>query len=246
MEYFTLDEAAIRYDFYRPKVHGIVKDWLIQAGVELKFENVVDIACGTGDSTVPLLEFGKNVVGIDQSKSMLKKAKEKGLTVKQAGFEEAYQLGPFDLISTCMAFHWFDFNDALAAYKKASSSNAIWLIYNFTFGGSAQSNEFNEWYVGEYMRDYPSPPRNKQIANFDGVEGLQLLSKSNGVVPIVLSRNELVKYLTTQSNIEAKVKSGLSYAQIESDLEQQLNRFELDTEFRYNFTYDIYQYQGNE
>lgn len=152
MSYFTLQEAAKRYDAYRPKVHGIIETWLSNAGLNTQFNQALDVACGTGDSTLPLQNISNTVLGIDLSQSMLSMANEKGLSVKQIGYEQAHEVGSFDLITTCMAFHWFDFNEALNAYKSASANNAVWLIYNFTFGGSETCEDFNDWFVSTYLK----------------------------------------------------------------------------------------------
>lgn len=243
MPYFTLDEAATRYDLYRPKVHNIIKAWLRDAGLTGEFDDIIDIACGTGDSTVPLLDIGKNIVGIDQSERMLSKAKEKGINAKLMGYENAHELGQFNLITTCMAFHWFDFDEALEAYKRASADCAIWLIYNYSFGGSAQSAEFNDWFMNAYLKEFPTPPRNKQTASFDDVTDVKQLASSKGQIPITMSRETLIKYLTTQSNIEAKVIDGMSYEEVEAKLNEMLAGIEFGSDFLYNFTYDIYQFK---
>jgi len=246
MSYFTLDEAAKRYDAFRPKVHDIVGKWLLDAGINYKFKNSLDVACGTGDSTLPLLKLSENVIGIDLSASMLKMAERKGLSVKQLGYEKAHELGEFDLITTCMAFHWFDFEEALKAYKQASSGNAIWLIYNFSFGGSENSDEFNEWFVSTYLKTFPSPQRNGQIADFKQVDDVRCLASGKGVLPIIFAdKFELIKYLTTQSNVENAVKSGASYNEIEKEIEVILQDFNLGTDFRYNYSYDLYQFISN-
>lgn len=71
MSYFSLEEAARRYKLYRPKVHEIVNSWLSDASLPPKFDHALDLACGTGDSTLPLLEISDRVVAIDQSEVML-------------------------------------------------------------------------------------------------------------------------------------------------------------------------------
>jgi len=43
MTYFSLNEAAYRYDKYRPKVHNIVIDWLTDSGIGLNFDRSVDV-----------------------------------------------------------------------------------------------------------------------------------------------------------------------------------------------------------
>ncbi|WP_447895748.1 class I SAM-dependent DNA methyltransferase [Vreelandella sp. GE22] len=107
-QYFADTGVGERYDQYRPKVHSALFDILKRHLPVENFSRVVDVACGTGDSTLALLDIGRDVLGIDSSEEMLAIAKRRGLTVRQADYTELPQHGHFDLISTCMAFHWFD------------------------------------------------------------------------------------------------------------------------------------------
>jgi hypothetical protein len=70
-----LEEAAVRYDRYRPKVHSI-------------------------DSTLPLLQICDAVIGIDSSPEMLRFAEEKGLATRVASYDALDEEGAYDLIST--------------------------------------------------------------------------------------------------------------------------------------------------
>ncbi|MDN3649539.1 class I SAM-dependent methyltransferase [Reinekea marina] len=242
MTYFSLEEASNRYEQYRPKVHGVIKHWLKNAGITKRFDTAIDIACGTGDSTIPVIDISNSVQGIDLSEVMLNKARAKGLEVNQLGYEAAHTLGQFDLITTCMAFHWFDFEQAVQAYKQASSDSSIWLIYNFSFGGSVHSKEFNDWFFDTYLTLFPTPPRNSQTANFEGVSNLEKLDSSKGTIPLSFDKAALIKYLTTQSNIEAAVHQGSSYEEVEAILQDSLQSIVFDEAFLYNYSYSIYRY----
>ena len=81
MQYFRLEEAARRYAVFRPKVHDIVLDWLSDCRADGPFHKAIDIACGTGDSTVPLARIANEVVGIDSSRCSI------GLSQKSGIFE---------------------------------------------------------------------------------------------------------------------------------------------------------------
>lgn len=141
-----------------------------------------------------------------------------------------------------MAFHWFDFEQAVQAYKQASNDSSIWLIYNFSFGGSVNSKEFNDWFSHTYLKLYPTPPRNGQTADFEGVSNLEKLDGSKGTIPLSLDKTALIKYLTTQSNIEAAVHQGSSYEEIEAVLQDSLQSVNFDEDFLYNYSYSIYRY----
>ena len=64
---------------------------------------VLDVACGTGKSFLPLLERGYDVTGCDISPAMLAEARAKapGVVLEEADMRELPELGEFDLV-TCL------------------------------------------------------------------------------------------------------------------------------------------------
>ena len=242
--FFSINEAAHRYDKHRPRVHSQILKWLADSGIELNFNRSIDIACGTGHSTIPLTKISKETIGIDTSAEMLEKAAEKGLDTKKFSYENIHLLGKFDLISTCMAFHWFDENTAIESYKRASNKGAIWLIYNFYFGGHSTSNELNDWFYNSYLNEYPSPKRGAHFATIcENDSSIERIGGKEGVIKINLTETGLVNYLTTQSNIEHAVIQGTSYEEIEENLTNQLVKFKFSNSFDYRYRYDIYRYE---
>jgi hypothetical protein len=244
MQYFTLAEAAKRYEKYRPKVHGIIKSWLEDAAGRSSFGRGIDIACGTGDSTMPLLALCDQVIGVDASQEMINFAEKKGLTTRLCSYEDIDLPDKYDLITTCMAFHWFDPLTAVEKYKSLSADGALWLVYNFVFMGSMADQKFNSWLVETYLTDYPAPPRGKYAGAVptDDPE-IRVLKEGKGFVELSFTREQLIGYLTTQSNIEAAVKSGREYSDIESGLEKSMPGYDAEQRFSYAFTYDVYEYK---
>ncbi|MGP9498815.1 class I SAM-dependent methyltransferase [Halomonas sp. AOP43-D1-4] len=246
-QYFTEVGAGKRYDQYRPKTHQAVVQKMQQHIKGRRFERVVDVACGTGDSTVPLLAFGHNVMGIDSSDEMLAIAHKRGLSVRKADYSDLPQQGRFDLISTCMAFHWFDGARAIASYKAASSPGAVWLIYDFAFAGHTTSEQFNHWLRNEYFKRYPSPPRNR----FDDMkladdEELSVIASDCGWLPVEFTLEPLIGYLSTQSNIEEATRTGKKLDAIAAELRQELSGIDITGAFKYAYSYEILEYMGNQ
>jgi SAM-dependent methyltransferase len=242
-QYFSLNEAARRYAEYRPKVHIITLQWLNHHCGPRRWRRGLDVACGTGDSTEPLLQVCDEVLGIDSSAPMLEIAAERGLHVRLGSFTDARELGPFDLISTCMAFHWFELNSAISAYKRLSADGAIWIIYNFFFGRHASSTEFNEWFEKQYLKRYPSPPRNRATAVVPRDDPhLEFVGDGHGSILISLDYDQLVGYLSTQSNIEAAVRCGTSYSEVCGEISEQLRGIDLSGSFKYVYNYEIHRY----
>ena len=82
-----------------------VLTYLERAGVDLEPANIhiLDLACGTASSSLPYLERGYEVVGVDASKEMLEQAHIKFPEMKlvQQGFTDLHLGIQFDLI-TCV------------------------------------------------------------------------------------------------------------------------------------------------
>ncbi|NOK58249.1 MAG: class I SAM-dependent methyltransferase [Chloroflexi bacterium AL-W] len=243
---FTTSDVGKRYDQFRPKVHHVVQRWL-QAGCgQRRYRRAIDVACGTGDSSLPLIDLADELVCVDSSTEMLTVARRKGLMTHQMDYSNIGNLGKFDLISTCMAFHWFDGETAINAYKNASNPGAVWLIYNFAFAGHASSAAFNAWLKNDYLATYPSPPRNKtsNVAPRDDTH-IKLIKSDSGLIPIQFTKETLVGYLTTQSNIEHTVQHSGDYEQIQNDLLESLGKINITGSFKYTYTYEILQYTGS-
>ncbi len=246
-QYFTEIEAGARYASYRPKVHHVALQWLERAIPGRRFSRAVDVACGTGDSTVPLKVIADEVIGIDSSDVMLSIARQRGLNVHRADYTDLASFGRFDLISTCMAFHWFDAETAIASYKAASSQNSVWLIYNFAFGGHSTADDFNEWFRQSYLKNYPSPPRGKSSnVGPDSDPELHLMGRDKGSLPVEFSNEDLFGYLSTQSNLEHQLRQGVALDDLRETIMSQLEQFDTSGAFKYVYTYEILKYTGSQ
>ncbi|MFZ5542817.1 MAG: class I SAM-dependent methyltransferase [Pseudomonadota bacterium] len=240
--YFVHRDAAARYEQYRPKVHQIAVEWLRAHGWG-RFQRALDIACGTGDSMLPLLNLASQVEGIDLSDAMLDHARSKGLSVRRASYEEVAP-GIYDLLSVRMAFHWFDAPTAVQAFKRASSERAVWLIYNFWLGGAPGNAMLDEWLRSGYLQRFPSPRRSStRFALPEGDRSLRIAGEGRGALTLQLHRDQLVGYLTTQSNVEAAIAAGISYAQAEQLLDAEMPPFSLVEDMSYAYDYAIVEFR---
>ncbi len=72
LNYFDEPAAAVRYAAHRPRGQSRVLA-LVAETMEavLPVERALDVGCGTGHSTVALLPYAKEIVGIDPSSMML-------------------------------------------------------------------------------------------------------------------------------------------------------------------------------
>lgn len=104
----TFTQDAERYDRARPGYPPRMFDDLPGAGPGCR---VLEIGCGTGKATVPLVERGCRVVGVELGAEMaaVLRARLPGTTVHVAAFEHwPLPAEPFDLVLAATSFHWID------------------------------------------------------------------------------------------------------------------------------------------
>ena len=110
----TFNEDAERYQRARPGYPAALFDDLAQLTGFGPGSRVLEIACGTGQATVPLAERGYQIVAVELGENMAAVARRvlapfPNVEVVTAAFE-AWPLPPepFDLIVCATAFHWLD------------------------------------------------------------------------------------------------------------------------------------------
>ncbi|MGI9462847.1 MAG: class I SAM-dependent methyltransferase [Aestuariivirgaceae bacterium] len=81
---------------------GAVVDWLApQPG-----ERILDLGCGDGALTEQLAKMGAEVVGVDASKDLLNRARDRGLDVHYADGHKLAFDEEFDAVFSNAALHW--------------------------------------------------------------------------------------------------------------------------------------------
>lgn len=97
---------------------------------------ILDVACGTGKSTEPLLKEGVEVYGVDIDPLMIEEAKKQAqrkkldinysvAEVEHLPFEDEY----FDAVTVGTAFHWFANKIALDEIKRVVKKGGILFIF---------------------------------------------------------------------------------------------------------------------
>ena len=215
MNFFAHKSAAERYAQHRPYFHPLVIE-MVKAHLELKepVKRALDVGCGTGQSTVALKEIANSVTGVDVSDEMLNLAKQRSeIEYRNASAEDLsmFEDGSFNLITTSMAFHWFDHKYFLSETHRLLKTGGWFIPYTNGFYGHMRENEsFEEWAKESYAKRYPAPPRNStqltpELAEEFGFSSFHMERFQNEVL---FTADELSAYLTTQSNVIAAVEQG--------------------------------------
>jgi SAM-dependent methyltransferase len=117
----SFDDIAEIYDRVRPGYPAeIITDLAALAGVR-EGARVLEIGCGTGQLTLPLLRAGATVTAVELGRRLAKIAAAKfagygrAAKVVVADFDEwAGPRGAFDVVVSATAFHWLDPDTRLA------------------------------------------------------------------------------------------------------------------------------------
>jgi SAM-dependent methyltransferase len=214
MPFFSgLNEAA-RYAQSRPYFHPLAIGRAKEAtGLKRDVLLALDVACGTGQSAAALTSIAEQVVGLDISRNMLANAvRNERLRYVQARAEALpFQSGLAPLMSTALAFHWFDRDCFLREAWRVLYPEGWLLIYNNGFTGAMREDPtFKTWSWEVYPARFPTPPRDNQpfTATDAAAAGFELIAQERYENDVSFSRDELVAYLTTQTNVGAAIDQG--------------------------------------
>jgi SAM-dependent methyltransferase len=100
---------AARYDRARPSYPAALVERIIAASPGAGAPSVLDVGCGTGISGRLFRAAGCRVLGLDPDARMAELARDQGLDVEVAKFEEWDADGrAFDAVIAAQAWHWVD------------------------------------------------------------------------------------------------------------------------------------------
>lgn len=214
MNYFEQRLVGERYARHRPYFHPLVIE---KVKAFLKIRRLVDFAldtgCGPGQSTTALKEIAEFVIGADLSAGMLAAAsKSTGIQYIQSPAEELpIRSHSTDLMTTFLAFHWFDQERFFAEARRVLKEKAWLVISNNGFTGQMIGNaEFEKWIIEVYDGRYPSPPRNSTPMTPETAHrhGFHFAREEEYQNEVQFTVEELAAYLVTQSNVIAALEQG--------------------------------------
>lgn len=233
MNYFNPKNTAERYSKGRPYFHDNTIQQVKKAlNLNTKVDKALDVACGTGLSTKALLNIANHVYGTDTSEEMLKYASlNSSIHFQKAKAENLpFNQLEFDLITVCSGVHWFQIDLFLQESHRVLKEDSWLILYdNFFISEMENVPAFNKWFPEVYLKKYPSPPRNNSYdwSNKNLLsKGFSLEKEETFKNQVSFSKEELILYFTTQSNITAAVENkSATYTEIEFWLNKELTAF---------------------
>lgn len=229
--YFSSEAVAHRYARGRPAFHRHVMARLHSLFAPLlPFQRALDVGCGTGGSTSSLEGLAAMIVGVDPSLPMLRQAETHRPIAYVAGRGEdlPFDSGVFDILTVSSAFHWFDRTLFLGEAGRVLRPAGTLVVYDNYFSGEAEeADELATWVFEVCRTKYPAPPRGPVDFEPGATEnGFRCLQRGVYDNPVTFTREGLVEYLLTQSNVIAAVsEGGQSLSSVTEWLRQELRPF---------------------
>lgn len=214
MQYYADSALAEQYARSRPFFHPVVIEHIRQRlGIPPPLDRALDIACGVGQSSVPLRGIAERVVGIDGAREMVAAAFPGEGVAYALGLAELlpFHDGAFPLITVSRAFHWFNRGRFLAEARRVLRAEGWLILYGnrFVDGRIADNQAFNTW-LDEYQRRYPGPPRDYTAMTADDAEGagFRLAERQPYTNQWSFALDDLVDYLMTLSRATLAIETG--------------------------------------
>ncbi len=203
---------------YDPKLYKLLFSLLPSKDL-----TVLDIGCGTGKSTEPLvLEGGRrrvSVTGLDPDKTMLQEArlsaKKKRLSIRYVwGTAERlpFKKERFDAITSGAAFHWFGSKRTMVKIKNVLKKNGVFFIF------WAQYTKSDKPAIGSNLYEkykWQGIPKKFRVQKF--VTKLLIQAGFNGVKKASIPFTEK----KTIPEIIGNLKTNSSYALMSSKVKKQ-------------------------
>jgi SAM-dependent methyltransferase len=165
----------------------------------------LDVACGTGLSTRALAELGIAAAGVDVAPAMVARARaDTGLAFAVAAAEALpVAAAAVDLVTVSSGVHWFDPDRFASEAARVLRPGGALLLYEHAGPSLPIEPAFLDWLRGTYLPRFPSPPRGRMAADFDGAGWFEPERGEQWPDEVPMTRAQFVNYLLTQSNVAA-------------------------------------------
>jgi ubiquinone/menaquinone biosynthesis C-methylase UbiE len=214
---FAATDVGLLYARGRPYHHprSLARVRALVGAVDV--QRALDVACGTGMSTIALAEHAGRAVGLDASVAMLRAAARiDGVDYALANAERLpFPDGAFDAVTCCSGIHWFDQTRFFAELRRVLRPGGWVGLYDHYFIGMDDTPEFRSWAKTLFER-YPLPPRNPQVGDprAETPAGFDHVATETFDDLIEMTRDEFADYQMSVSHIVAAAERGTPLAEL--------------------------------
>lgn len=224
---FATAAMAEGYAKARPPLHErIVARAAALLGLQPPLEAALDLGCGSGLSTRPLLRLARQVVAFDPAHAMSVIAgaiasPARTLTARAEALP--FRSGSFDLITAAGSLNYTEPATVFRQAARILSPGGRFVAYDFSQGrGSTSTPALSAWFES-FLSRYPMPPREAlhldpaSIAGLAG--GFTVLASELFQMSVRMDASSYSAYLMTETNVAAAIRNGAA----ESEIGQWLN-----------------------
>jgi len=217
---FAATGVGEHYDRGRPYHHARTLERVMAMVGGGGLARALDVACGTGMSTVALAGHADATIGVDVSIEMLRSARHAPGVQYLLGRAETLPVRPatFDAATCSSGVHWFDQPRFFAELHRVLRPGAWVGLYDHYFIGEMVGvPEFSDW-LRDALERYPLPPRNPQVGDPRSMEPACFEKIGDEVFAddIAMTHDELTSYQLTISNFVDAAEKGTTRTALEA------------------------------
>lgn len=227
--YFHDPERARLYDESRPSFHGEALARFHASSPQVLYQKALDVGCGTGQSSVALAEWSKEVVAIDSAQAMINYAhKNEKVSYILADAENLpFTEAEFDLVFVASSLHWFEKRKFLNQVQKVLKSGGIFLVYD-SFVSEGLSEEFSKAYSARFPRPFQDVKYNQAELDFFNLTFVKLHSYK---FETQMTAEGITKYFFNLSNVSAAIERGESAEKALQDVRELVKQYSVGSPY---------------
>lgn len=214
--YFLDPARAAHYHKVRPSFHREALAEYHNRVPEILYNRVLDVGCGTGQSSVALTLWANEVVAIDNSSGMLNHAEaHPKIHYEKADAENLpFENESFDLVLVASSLHWFERRKFFNQVSRVLKSGGKFLVYDSYLTDGLKA-DFHKDFNARFPRPFSDVPIMEKELEFFNLKFEDLL-KFN--FDATFSEEDVVNYLYTLSNISAALEKGEKPEDVQRDI----------------------------
>lgn len=213
---------AAGYAKSRPPVHRLIVEQAWHSlGRKKPFVLALDVGCGAGLSTRALAGFAEHSIGLEPAESMLRWSSElvpEAYFLVGAAERLPLRTSSLDLIAAAGSMNYVDLDSFFPEAARALKKEGNLLVYDFAAGTRFRDSGLLENWHQEFLRRFPSPPREAKTLSPDILAGLDsgfvIRTAALTESAVVLTRNFYLSYMLTESNVAFAIRNGATPEEI--------------------------------
>ena len=205
------------YDEGRPKLPGKAIE-ILKKYLKHDLELIVDIGCGTGNSTEICTQYAKKSIGIEPSKDMLKIAKTKEndkLEFKKGlGDNTGLEKECADIVICSQAFHWMEPKSTISEVSRILKKGGVFAVIDTDSSPVIDlrleklNAEFKNMPIDfENNEKTDIYPKEQHLNNIITSNKFEFCREISFDVEMEYDKEKFKKYILSKSNIQKAIKN---------------------------------------